>query len=379
MALINSEQNFALWSVLLLGAAHGLWIEKTRWGAKISGVVITILTTFILSNLKVIPDHAPTYDSVWHYLVPLAIPLLLFRADLLRIWQETGSTLIAYLVGALGTVIGTILAYYLIPLGEAGWQLAGIFCATYIGGSINFAATAKTLGLRSGDLLSAGAAADNLVMAAYFLLLFSLPSLQWVQRIFPTQYSAQQANREPVDVFNFQERERLEIIDISLSLAISGMVCTVGYGLANWLNFPQTGILVTTMIMVILATIFPHDLQKLVSAEQLGMLFMRIFFATIGASANIEVVVRVAPILFVFAALILAIHLLVLLTIGKFLRLELAELAIASNANLGGPSTAAAMAATKKWNRLVTPGILCGTLGYAVATFIGVGLAKFLR
>ena len=379
MALINPEQKFALWSVLLLASAYGLWIEKTRWGTKISGTVVTIATTFILSNLKVIPHQASTYDAVWTYLVPLAIPLLLFRADLVRIWQETGSTLIAYCVGTLGTVVGTVLAYYLIPLGEAGWQLAGIFCATYIGGSINFAATAETLELRSGDLLSAGAAVNNLVMAAYFVLLFSLPSVPSIQRIFSTQGYEPKAERKLFNSDDFQNQGELQVIDMSLSLAISGIACTLGYGFANWWGYPQAGILGTTIVMVILATIFPHDLQKIVSAEQIGMVFMRIFFATIGAGANIEVVFRVAPILFIFAATIVLVHLIILLTLGKLLNLNLAELAIASNANLGDSTTAAAMAAARKWDNLVTPGILCGTLGYAVAPFIGVGLAKLLH
>ena len=47
---------------------------------------------------------------------------------------------------------------------------------------MNYAAVSEIVGLRSGDLLSAGVAADNLVMALYFLTLFALPSLAWLGR-----------------------------------------------------------------------------------------------------------------------------------------------------------------------------------------------------
>ena len=87
----------------------------------------------------------------------------------------------------------------------------------------------------------------------------------------------------------------------------------------------------------------------------------------------------VGPVLFVFAALILTIHLIFLLLGGWLLKLDLSEMVIASNANMGGPTTAAAMAVARRWQTLVLPAILCGTLGYAVATFIGVALGHWLR
>ena len=93
----------------------------------------------------------------------------------------------------------------------------------------------------------------------------------------------------------------------------------------------------------------------------------------------IGVVLRVGPVLFAFAATILLIPLAIILVAGRLLRLDLAEVVIASNANMGGPTTAAAMAVARRWNGLVIPAILCGTLGYAVATFIGVAMGTWLR
>ncbi len=196
-SLIHPDETLALWAILLSAVTIGIWGEKTSWGAKISGAVITMSVGFLLSNLRIIPIDAPIYSVVWSFLVPFSIPLLLFKANLARIVRESGRMLVAYLIGSIGTLLGTILAYHLLPLGEQAPKLAGVFCATYIGGSVNFFSTAKTLelDLDSGDLLAAATAADNLVMTVFFLILFILPSLHVIQRVFSTQYSVQNSQK----------------------------------------------------------------------------------------------------------------------------------------------------------------------------------------
>jgi len=99
-----------------------------------------------------------------------------------------------------------------------------------------------------------------------------------------------------------------------------------------------------------------------------------VFFAAIAAGANLEAMVRIAPILIVLVLILLSIHVLVLLLVGRLFRLTLPELVTASNAAVLGATTAPALAAARGWHDLVTPGVLVGVLGYALGTLTGTDL-----
>jgi uncharacterized membrane protein len=166
---------------------------------------------------------------------------------------------------------------------------------------------------------------------------------------------------------------------MATALAVAATLCAAGYGLADALGIASAGILFVTALTVALATLFPERLGSIAGAHEVGVLLMQIFFAVIGASASVGLVIRHGLVLFVFAIAILTVHLVVILVAGRLLRLDLAEIVIASNANMGGPTSAAAMAVARRWETLVIPAVLCGSLGYATATFLGVAVGHGLR
>lgn len=93
----------------------------------------------------------------------------------------------------------------------------------------------------------------------------------------------------------------------------------------------------------------------------------------VGVSGNVWSVIRTAPSIFMFALVQISIHLALILGLGKLFKLDLKLLLIASNANVGGPTTACGMATAKGWSSMIIPGILAGIFGIAIATFLGYG------
>ncbi|RZC83243.1 hypothetical protein C5167_046029 [Papaver somniferum] len=74
--------------------------EKTKWGSTLSGAVVSTLVGLTASNVGIISFEAPTYSVVMEYLLPLAVPLLLFKADLRQVVHSTGALLFAFLLGS---------------------------------------------------------------------------------------------------------------------------------------------------------------------------------------------------------------------------------------------------------------------------------------
>lgn len=102
----------------------------------------------VLANLSIIPIHSVLYDDiVWGMIVPMGIPLLLLQCNLSRVWRDTGKMLIVFLIGAVGTVCGAIIAFFALrgPFGDASGlaKVASMMTGSYIGGGVNFAAMAS--------------------------------------------------------------------------------------------------------------------------------------------------------------------------------------------------------------------------------------------
>ena len=107
-------------------------------------------------------------------------------------------------------------------------------------------------------------------------------------------------------------------------------------------------------------------------------LIMQFFFACVGASGSIQKVLQLAPLLFLFSFMQIAVHLILILGVGSRLGYSKKELLLASNANVGGPTTAAAMCVSKQWKSYFVPSMLSGIFGYTIATFISIALGTLV-
>ena len=379
LPLIGPEQDFALWAILIAAAAFGFWCERFPWGRKYSGVMWLMAITFVLANLKIIPSTAPAYDAVWNYLVPIAIPLLLFEADLKRIVRESGPTLIAFIIGSASVVAGVFIGAAMLDLGPNEAELSGIFTGTYIGGGLNFAAVAEASGMQDGSILAGAIAADNIATNLHFLLLIFIPGIAWLANRYPTHHMDNAEEFDADSKVGVHSIADLDIAGLLAAIALAFTLAALGKLAADKIGTPQFAIIITTALTLLVATFLPGVVRQLSGHSQAGNVMMFIFLASVAATADIWQLVALGPTLFIFAMIIISVHMIVLFGVGKVLRLDLAELAMASAVCIGGPSSAAALASAKGWKDLLIPGVLAGSFGYAIGSFIGISVVEWMR
>lgn len=374
LPLVPPSSHWGMWTVLLCIAAFGIWSEKaTDWGSMLSGALVSTLVGLVASNAGVIASEAPAYAIVNQYLLPLSVPLLLFSADLRVVVASTGRLLLAFCLGSVATVVGTLAAIKIVPLqslGVDGWKIAAALMSRHIGGAVNYVAVSEAFGV-STSALAAGLAADNLICAVYFTTVFALASRVPKESIL----NEQEVDAVKKEDYESQAGPRAYILENATALALSAVICTAGVYLAQTLGIRGGNIPCITVLVVLLATICPSWVGPLAPAgETLAIILIQIFFAVVGASASISSVFRTAPYLFLFCFVQIAVHLALTLSIGSFLGFDQKLLLLASNANVGGPTTAAGLATAKGWKSLIVPGILAGIFGVAIATFISIFL-----
>ncbi|MGB5507997.1 DUF819 domain-containing protein [Robiginitalea sp.] len=360
---------------------------------KAFGIALLVLVLgAVFSNVGLLPSRAnPTYDFIFEYVAPASLFLMLLDVNLTQLKKTGLPILILFLLGSLGTVLGVFIATLVIkdgPLFEGLYPaLAGMLAGTYTGGSINFNAVALHYRVMDQGLVYTSAvAADNVVTTLWFFVTIAVPV--FLGRWFPLK----KLKTRNADTGDSPEEGQIEIVeDDSARLNIQSLSLWIGLsalgllGTALLTDFFKTkgwnipGMIIITTLALLLAQIPVIHRQK--GNMFLGSWGVYLFLAVVGAFCDFSALGEagaLAILLLGFIGITMLGHGLIVFIGCYLLKYDWDMAAIASQANIGGGTTAMALAKNFGRNELILPSILIGSLGNALGTYLGFMVAGLL-
>jgi uncharacterized membrane protein len=371
-------------TVLCANIVLAEWLNKFPFFRAMSAALTVIILTAITANIGLIPSSSvsvPVYDGIFSYVAPLSIFFLLLKANLRSLRKAGGTMVSLFLLGSFGTVLGVVLSMKLFDaehtIGTFHYAIAGMFTGTYMGGSVNFNAVALHYGVsKDGILFAAATAADNIITALWMIATLVLPQL--FHRHYPRRKLNTTASATELDE-HLNDNETVNPMNMALLLGL-GIFSIFLSQLAATTFKVIPAVLVQTTIALLLAQI--PFINRLAGSRMLGLFCVYLFLAVIGAYCDIPALIHDGQLAFtllgVIAVLVL-IHAIVVFGIGALLKQDWDMLGIASQANIGGASSALALSKSLNRTDLQLPAVLVGVLGNAIGTYLGIWVAEWMR
>jgi len=370
---------------LCLLIALSEWLCRKTFLRHISSSLLVIILTAIIANLGWLPsasNASPVYDNIFKYVAPASIFFLLLGISLKQLKKAGIPMLVMFFIGAIGTMLGVTVALQLIDgpvvFGDSFNAIAGMMTGTYIGGSANFNAVALHYDVvRDGAIYTGVVVADNIVTAIWMMVTLSMPVIlnKWKPRLSKVANGG-------LKIETHDDNEKMR----PMTLALLIFMALVTLLFSDWITEVMKGvgvevpsILILTTVAIVLAQV--PAIQRLKGAKLLGMFTVYLFLAVVGAYCEVTALVELGDLagsVLLFTAAIVVVHGLFIFIVGYLLKVDWYLMAIASQANIGGGSTALALA--KSYNRqdLILPAILAGSLGTGVGTYFGFMVAGML-
>ena len=379
------QSPLALATVIAASTALAFWLDY-RFPAlgKLGASMMAIIFGAILSNTGLVPVDSVVYDVVLGPVTSVSIAWLLLSVDLRDLAKAGPRITGAFVVAVTGTVLGACVAtvIYQSHFGDDTWRIAGALTGTYSGGSVNFVSVGREVGL-TGALFAGLNAADAVVTGLWLGATLILPI--WLARFYapveaPAATDDESSTGAPANERHrnhpYFAREGLSAVGIA-GLFATGLILVL---VSEWLGtvVPQVP---SILWLTTLALILGHSplYRDAPGAMQLGSVGLHFFFVLIGILSRVSEIAAVGFEVFFFTLIVVGVHGVFVLGIGRLLRLDIGSVLVASQAAVGGPTSALAVAISREWKHLVLPGVVVGLLGYAVGTYLGLGVAYLLR
>ena len=376
-------------------SAFFFWFEKaTGWRLFqfLPTLIFIYLVPVIFTNVGVLPAKSPVYDVIQSVLLPMLLTLMLLNLNIRGAVRVMGRSIGVMLFGSLGVMIGAPVALMIVKpwLGPDIWRAYGALSASWIGGSANMAAVSEMLHT-SGAEYGVAMLADTTIPYLIWMPIL-LGSKKFADRFasFTGVDVAEQAELDEASEANPQTPAAPTARDYIFLLCIALMTTWIADSAANWIQYQFADLsapaaaggvvesspyLSATTWRILLVTTLGiglsfTPLSRIPGSQELGMGFLFVFVARMGATAELSQVAEQAVPFLIGGLIMISIHGAFCVLGAKLFRTDLHTAAIASAANIGGVASASIVASYHR-RSLVPAGIVMALIGYAIGNYCG--------
>ena len=385
---------FSIFQILMIFLVPVLIIKYhnfviSRWIGTIgTAYLLGILVAILIYVLNVIGLNITPNSDVGeigsHLAISIAIPLLLFSANLKEARKLSKMVLLSFASLVTSAVIVSAITFYVFGNTVTfGAELSGMAVGLYTGGTPNLNAIGNIFGLDSTTIGVANLS-DMIIGAVFymFLLLLAKPLLSKILRKSDKEVYVKEAsnieNIEDLDLKKFViTKELINRFFIALGIALLGAIL----GIVVWLILGgvqgrMTDFLVPVMMITVtvlgIVVSFNEKIRNTKGMNVLGQYFILVFSFALASSLDFTRMQGLFnDILVLYGVITVGVFVLHVI-ISKFLNADVDCTIVTLTAGVYGPAFVPAITKQIKNDDLTVPGLIIGSIGYAVGTFLGV-------
>ncbi len=353
---------------------------------KIGAVLIAYFFGLVVGNSGLMPEAAKSIQEPFSEAsVLLAIPLLLFSANV-RQWLKTaGKTMLSGLLVALAVVITVVSGYFIFMADvENGWQVSGLLTGVYTGGTPNMAAIKTALNVDS-DLFIVTHTYDMMVCLVFIILAMSV--FQKFGLLFLPKYKTgngtnvkeQEALAAELDSYE-ELLKRKNLPNIFKGIGLSVLIVAVGGGVSMIVpkDFSTVAAILTITSLGILFALVPK-INKIPKTFHLGMYFILVFSLVVASMGDLTTISDISTDIFYYVVYVVFGITVLTFLFSAIFRIDADTTVVTMTSLIFSPPFVPVVAAKLKNKEIIISGLTVGIIGYAVGNYLGILIAYALK
>ena len=365
-------------AVILLGPIPlQYYLKGTAVGKILSPIVVAYAIGIAIATFDIFPLDMAISKPASELSVMIAIPLLLFGADIIGWFRHARSTVLSFFYAILAAFISVVVFGFVFDghIDEV-WNYSGMLIGVYTGGTATMQAVGVAIDA-SDDTFALINSVEIFVGGIYLLFLTSIaPAFFGLFLKKYKQVGDEETEEYVEDKFSWGNWKSM-LLALGLSLLILGL--TIGLSFAIFGNMSNSTFIIIVLTTISVASSFIPGVGELKGSFDIAEYLLLVFSIAAGMRSDFGVIIDEGAMLLLYTACTWVAVVVIHTALSWISKIDRDTTMITSTAALYGPAFIGQIASVLDNRRIVIAGMATGIMGYAVGNYLGIAVQILLK